>query len=44
MHMGKDKKGAFNNSGQYVKTSRDGKYFSAYSSNPSNPNHCCNKD
>lgn len=37
--MGKDSKGAYNESGQYVKTSSDGQYFSAYSSDPSKPNH-----
>lgn len=36
---GRDSKGAYNESGQYVKTSRDGQYFSAYSSDPSKPNH-----
>ncbi len=37
--MGKDSKGAYNESGQYVKTSSDGQYFSIYGSDPSKPDH-----
>lgn len=37
--MGRDSKGAYNESGQYVKASSNGEYFSIYGSDPSKPDH-----